>query len=159
MDARVLVLDQEFDPDTLYALRAAVHAHVRQAGLSEDRVGEVVLAVHELAANAIAHGAGHGHFRLWDEAGTFSCEIADDGPGAQSVPPIPVPPRPAPRSPAPPRPALPPNPAARPPAIPPRSAPQVPWPPGRSRRATASGWRGSWPPGWTYGRIAAVAGS
>ena len=35
------VLDQEFDSATLYALRAAVQAHVGQAGLSEDRVGEV----------------------------------------------------------------------------------------------------------------------
>jgi anti-sigma regulatory factor (Ser/Thr protein kinase) len=74
------VLDQEFDSATLYALRAAVQAHVGQAGLSEDRVGEVVLAVHELAANAIAHGAGHGRLRIWDLGGTLSCEIADGGP-------------------------------------------------------------------------------
>lgn len=73
------VLDQEFDSGNLYALRAAVHAHADQAGLSEDRASEVVLAVHELAANAIAHGAGHGHFRMWDLASTLSCEIADGG--------------------------------------------------------------------------------
>ena len=63
------VLDQEFDSGNLYALRAAVQAHVDQAGLSEDRASDVVLAVHELAANAIAHGAGHGRLRLWDLAG------------------------------------------------------------------------------------------
>src|SRR6516165_759001 len=74
------LLDQEFDSGTLYALRAAVQAHAGQAGLSEDRVGEVVLAVHELAANAIAHGAGHGHLRMWDLAGALSCEVVDDGP-------------------------------------------------------------------------------
>ena len=62
------VLDQEFDSGNLYALRAAVQAHVDQAGLSEDRASDVVLAVHELAANAIAHGAGHGRLRLWDLA-------------------------------------------------------------------------------------------
>jgi len=77
--APVPVLDQEFDSGNLYALRAAVHAHADQAGLSEDRASEVVLAVHELAANAIAHGAGHGHFRMWDLASTLSCEIADGG--------------------------------------------------------------------------------
>ena len=73
------VLDQEFDSGNLYALRAAVQAHVGQAGLSEDRASDVVLAVHELAANAIAHGAGHGRLRLWDLAGALSCEIADGG--------------------------------------------------------------------------------
>src|SRR5580704_7942627 len=66
--AQALLLDQEFDSGTLYALRAAVQAHAGQAGLSEDRVGEVVLAIHELAANAIAHGAGHGRLRMWERA-------------------------------------------------------------------------------------------
>ncbi|MGH3204951.1 MAG: ATP-binding protein [Streptosporangiaceae bacterium] len=73
------VLDQEFDSGNLYALRAAVQAHAGQVGLSEDRASEVVLAVHELAANAIAHGAGHGRLRMWDLAGALSCEIADGG--------------------------------------------------------------------------------
>ena len=78
--AQALLLDQEFDSGTLYALRAAVQAHAGQAGLSEDRVGEVVLAIHELAANAIAHGAGHGRLRIWERAGGLSCEIVDAGP-------------------------------------------------------------------------------
>jgi anti-sigma regulatory factor (Ser/Thr protein kinase) len=82
------VLDQEFDSATLYALRAAVQAHVGQAGWSEDRVGEVVLAVHELAANAIAHGAGHGRLRIWDLGGTLSCEIVDGGGRAASSVPV-----------------------------------------------------------------------
>ncbi len=71
------VLDQEFDSGNLYALRAAVQAHVDQAGLSEDRASDVVLAVHELAANAIAHGAGHGRLRLWDLA--LRVELRDRG--------------------------------------------------------------------------------
>ena len=78
--AQALLLDQEFDSGTLYALRAAVQAHAGQAGLSEDRTGEVVLAIHEVAANAIAHGAGHGRLRMWERAGVLSCEIVDAGP-------------------------------------------------------------------------------
>ncbi|HXO23176.1 MAG TPA: ATP-binding protein [Streptosporangiaceae bacterium] len=74
------LLDQEFDSGTLYRLRAAVHAHASRAGLSEDRVGEVVLAVHELAANAVAHGAGHGRLRMWNLDGVLGCEIVDSGP-------------------------------------------------------------------------------
>jgi anti-sigma regulatory factor (Ser/Thr protein kinase) len=84
--AQALLLDQEFDSGTLYALRAAVQAHAGQVGLSEDRTGEVVLAIHELAANAIAHGAGHGRLRMWERAGALSCEIVDTGPGGAGRP-------------------------------------------------------------------------
>ena len=80
------LLDQEFDSGTLYALRAAVQAHASQAGLSEERVGEVVLAIHELAANAIAHGAGHGRLRMWERADALNCEVADAGPVGPSRP-------------------------------------------------------------------------
>jgi anti-sigma regulatory factor (Ser/Thr protein kinase) len=73
------VLDQEFDSGTLYALRAAVQAHAEQAGLPEDRASELVLAAHELAANAVAHGAGHGRLRMWDLTGALSCEVVDVG--------------------------------------------------------------------------------
>jgi anti-sigma regulatory factor (Ser/Thr protein kinase) len=84
--AQAPLLDQEFDSGTLYALRAAVQAHAGQAGLSEDRVGEVVLAIHELAANAIAYGAGHGRLRIWERAGALSCEIVDSGPAGAGRP-------------------------------------------------------------------------
>ena len=54
------LLDQAFDNDSLYALREAVAAHGSQAGLAEGRVGNLVLAVHELASNAVRHGVGRG---------------------------------------------------------------------------------------------------
>jgi anti-sigma regulatory factor (Ser/Thr protein kinase) len=84
--ARTPLLDQEFDSATLYALRAAVQAHASRVGLSEDRAGEVVLAVHELAANAIAHGAGRGRLQMWDLVGALSCEIVDGGPASSGGP-------------------------------------------------------------------------
>jgi anti-anti-sigma factor len=74
------LLDQVFDADSLYALRAAVAAHGSQAGLAEGRVGDLVLAVHELAANAVRHGAGRGRVRIWNTGGALRCEITDDGP-------------------------------------------------------------------------------
>ena len=73
------LLDQAFDADSLYALRAAVAAHGLQAGLGEGRVGDLVLAAHELAANAVRHGAGRGRLRLWDTGGMLRCEVTDDG--------------------------------------------------------------------------------
>ena len=74
------VLEQAFDGDSLYTLRAAVSAHASQAGLPDGRVGDLVLAVHELAANAVRHGAGHGRLRIWKTQDALRCEVSDDGP-------------------------------------------------------------------------------
>ena len=76
---RTLILDRQFDADTLYTLRAAVQDHALQVGLTEDLTGDLVLAAHELAANAVAHGAGYGRLRLWHLPGALTCEIIDDG--------------------------------------------------------------------------------
>jgi anti-sigma regulatory factor (Ser/Thr protein kinase) len=74
-----LILDQAFDADSLYALRAAVAAHATQAGLAPGRSDDLVIAVHELAANAVRHGAGHGRLRVWKSDRALLCEISDDG--------------------------------------------------------------------------------
>ena len=73
------ILDQAFDADSLYALRAAVAAHATQAGLAQGRAEDLVIAVHELAANAVRHGAGHGRLRVWKSGQALLCEISDDG--------------------------------------------------------------------------------
>jgi anti-anti-sigma factor len=73
------ILDQAFDADSLYALRAAVAAHATQAGLPPGRADDLVIAVHELAANAVRHGAGHGRLRIWKSDRALICEISDDG--------------------------------------------------------------------------------
>jgi anti-anti-sigma factor len=73
------ILDQAFDADSLYALRAAVAAHTAQAGLPSGRADDLVIAVHELAANAVRHGAGHGRLRVWKADQALLCEISDDG--------------------------------------------------------------------------------
>jgi len=78
-DAGPPALDQVFDGDSLYALRAAVAAHGSQAGLSEGRTRDLVLAVHELAANAVRHGAGQGRLRLWAAQDVVRCEVTDEG--------------------------------------------------------------------------------
>lgn len=78
------ILDQAFDAGSLYALRAAVAAHATQAGLAPGRADDLVIAVHELAANAVRHGAGHGRLRVWRSDQALRCEITDDGlPDAQ----------------------------------------------------------------------------
>ena len=81
------ILDQAFDAGSLYALRAAVAAHASQAGLPPGRADDLVIAVHELAANAVRHGAGHGRLRIWRSDHALLCEISDDGlPEPQEAP-------------------------------------------------------------------------
>jgi anti-sigma regulatory factor (Ser/Thr protein kinase) len=72
-------LDQAFDADSLYALRAAVAAHAAAAGLGRSQVYDVTAVAHELAANAVVHGAGHGRLRLWAADGFLYCQVSDDG--------------------------------------------------------------------------------
>jgi len=81
--AGTAVLEQTFDGDSLYALRAAVAAHASEAGLPRQRVYDVVAAAHELAANAVRHGAGHGRLRLWADGQALHCQVSDDGPAHQ----------------------------------------------------------------------------
>jgi len=74
-------LEQEFDVSSLYALRAAVAAHAAKAGLSRQQVYDVTAAAHELAANAVLHGAGRGRVRLWTSGQFLYCQVTDDGHG------------------------------------------------------------------------------
>ena len=78
-DGESLALDQAFDSDSLYALRAAVAAHATQAGLAPGRSDDLIIAVHELAANAVRHGAGQGRLRLWAADDAVRCEVTDQG--------------------------------------------------------------------------------
>lgn len=73
------LLEQTFDAETLYQLRAAVLAYATTAGMPEYRAVDVMLAVHELAANAVRHGAGTGRLRLYAEPGVLRCQVQDAG--------------------------------------------------------------------------------
>jgi len=82
MPPRPARLEQDFDDGSLYALRSAVAAHAAAAGLPPARVHDVVAAAHEMAANAVRHGAGHGRLRLQAADGVLTCQVTDDGPAA-----------------------------------------------------------------------------
>ena len=72
------VLDLRFDSDKLHSARAQVRACASHAGFGADEAEGVVLAVHELAANAVRHGGGAGRLRVWNLAGALYCQV-DDG--------------------------------------------------------------------------------
>jgi anti-sigma regulatory factor (Ser/Thr protein kinase) len=88
------VLDQRFDVDGLYQIRAAVGAHAAELGLSAELANDVVIAVHELASNSVRHGPGCGRLLIWASPKALTCEVAD---GAAALPAdSPAPPEPAP---------------------------------------------------------------
>lgn len=71
-------LDLTFDAGALPKLRAEMRAYAGKAGLPEGRPEDVVLAIHELAANSICHDGGIGRLRVWNLAGALRCQL-DDG--------------------------------------------------------------------------------
>ncbi|GAA4629876.1 hypothetical protein GCM10023196_052990 [Actinoallomurus vinaceus] len=73
------ILDQLFDADSLYALRSAVEAHAVAAGMPQGRAEDIVICVHELATNALRHGAGSGRVRIWHLPDHLRCQVDDDG--------------------------------------------------------------------------------
>ena len=75
-----LLLEQPFSRSALYLLRATVAAHAAAAGLSPQQTRDVVAAAHELAANAVRHGAGHGQLQLRTDETFLYCQVSDDGP-------------------------------------------------------------------------------
>jgi anti-sigma regulatory factor (Ser/Thr protein kinase) len=78
-----LLLEQAFDDDSLYSVRAAVAAHV--ADLTDGRVVDtMVLIAHELASNAVRHGGGTGRLRLWVADDALHCEVSDSGAGLEN---------------------------------------------------------------------------
>jgi anti-sigma regulatory factor (Ser/Thr protein kinase) len=79
-------LDQAFDGGSLYSLRAAVTAHAATAGLGRHQVYDVTAVAHELAANAVLHGAGQGRLRLWADDKFLYCQVRDDGRGEPADP-------------------------------------------------------------------------
>jgi hypothetical protein len=54
------LLELEFAGGSLYVLRQAVAVRAAAAGMGEARAGDVVLALNELASNAVSHGGRAG---------------------------------------------------------------------------------------------------
>src|SRR5215469_14695229 len=78
------VLDQAIDANSLYQLRASVAARAVQAGLPQRRADDLVIAAHELAANVVRHGSGHGRLRIWQHGQMLHCQVSDDGHGERA---------------------------------------------------------------------------
>jgi anti-sigma regulatory factor (Ser/Thr protein kinase) len=64
---------------TLRPIRESVRARAEAAGLSGQRVRDLVLAVVEASSNSIMHGGGRGTLRSWSTPTTLVHEVTDSG--------------------------------------------------------------------------------
>ena len=67
-------------PD-LGKLRGVVEAEALAANVAVHRIPEFLIAVNEVAMNALVHGGGDAWARTWAEERTFVCEVRDSGTG------------------------------------------------------------------------------
>jgi anti-sigma regulatory factor (Ser/Thr protein kinase) len=68
-----------FDVRSVGAIRELVAARAAAAGLDEARTADFVLAVSELATNAVRYAGGHGRVRVWQDGAALLCEVIDAG--------------------------------------------------------------------------------
>lgn len=78
--------DESFDAATLHLLRERVAACAAAAGMPPTRAADVTLAVHELAANAVRHGAGAGRLLVHADGRALRCQVCDADPGTRPWP-------------------------------------------------------------------------
>ena len=65
--------------DDLPGVRDFTASRARRAGLPPRRVGDLVIAVGELAANTFAHTSGPGTVTLWVTGSELICQVNDSG--------------------------------------------------------------------------------
>lgn len=71
----------------LPGLRDFVAARARGAGLTEQAIGDLLVAVNEVATNAVTHGGVKGRLCVWRASGLFVIEIHDSGHWIPAAPP------------------------------------------------------------------------
>jgi serine/threonine-protein kinase RsbW len=79
------LLQTAFVQSELPSVRRRLEAIALHCGLTAERTSDWITAVNELMANAIRHGNGGGHLRVW-RSGDLYCEVRDDGPGFDAGP-------------------------------------------------------------------------
>jgi anti-sigma regulatory factor (Ser/Thr protein kinase) len=75
----------DFGLTDLPSVRRMVEWEALYAGLGPSRADELVLAVNEIATNAVVHGRAPTTLRVWSENGEVVCEVSDSGDGIDDV--------------------------------------------------------------------------
>lgn len=65
--------------EDLARLRRFVAGHAHRLGVGVDRAGDLVLAVTEVATNALRHAGSPATVRIWNDERALVCELSDPG--------------------------------------------------------------------------------
>ena len=68
-----------FDLEELEAVRTFVTSWAEEQGLERPHAQDLMLAMHELTANSVRHGGGHGTVRVWRDGDAVVGEVSDRG--------------------------------------------------------------------------------
>ncbi|WP_203975794.1 ATP-binding protein [Planotetraspora silvatica] len=61
----------------LALLREQLHQHAADAGLTGERIDDLVISVNEAAINVLEHGGGSGSVSAWNDGTHLVVEVAD----------------------------------------------------------------------------------
>ncbi|MEV0968398.1 ATP-binding protein [Microtetraspora glauca] len=68
-----------FSLDDLPDVREFAAVQARSQGMREDAVGDFVVALNEVATNAVTHGASEARLRLWGDRDGLVVDVHDEG--------------------------------------------------------------------------------
>jgi anti-sigma regulatory factor (Ser/Thr protein kinase) len=68
-----------FTANGLPSVRHLVSREAASAGFTTRPIGDLVLAVNEVATNSVQHGGGAGTLRIWRDGRVLVCEVRDRG--------------------------------------------------------------------------------
>jgi anti-sigma regulatory factor (Ser/Thr protein kinase) len=75
------VFTSDVDAESLPSLRGEITAFAVAHGLTDVALMKFVIAVYEIATNAVRHGGGQGQLRVWPDQDSLWCEVTDHGHG------------------------------------------------------------------------------
>jgi anti-sigma regulatory factor (Ser/Thr protein kinase) len=75
------IVAQTFKASDLPPARQVVAMRIEAFGVGGVHLGDFLLVLTELVANAISHGGGGGHLQVWVCDGHLHCAVVDAGPG------------------------------------------------------------------------------
>jgi anti-sigma regulatory factor (Ser/Thr protein kinase) len=78
-EPRTQVERLDFSLDELIVVRTLAGRYATRSGLNTQQAFNFVMAINEVATNSVRCGGGKGSLRIWQEADTLVCEIADSG--------------------------------------------------------------------------------
>ncbi|GAA0384743.1 hypothetical protein GCM10009530_39510 [Microbispora corallina] len=73
------VRERSFSLADLPDLREFAAAEARRRGLAEDALGDFLVALNEVATNAVTHGSTKARLRIWVDGGQLVVAVHDDG--------------------------------------------------------------------------------